>query len=68
MWMKDQIEKKKEPSRLLQENAKHLSLHPCMTIEQENWVTELTLQVSKQVAYNLRLLILDHLACLRLRF
>ena len=36
MWMKDQIEKQKEPSRLLQENANHLSLHPCMTMEQEN--------------------------------
>ena len=35
MWMKDQIEKE-IPSRLLQENAKHLSLHPRMTMEQEN--------------------------------
>ena len=65
--MNERPDRKKNPSRLLQENAKHLSLHPCMTMEQENELTELTLQVSKQVAINLRLLMLDHLACLRLR-
>ena len=68
MWMKDQVEKKRKESISIVarkcETFVTSSMHDDGT---RKWLTELTLQVSKQVAINLRLLILDHLACLRLR-
>ena len=66
MWMKDQIEKKKNPARLLQEKAKPICHFIHEWLWNKKWLNEFPVQVrGNQVATNLLFLILDNLTGLK---
>ena len=64
--MKDQVEKKESIS-IAPEKCKTFVTSSTHDDGTKKWLKELPLQVRKQIATNLRLLILDDLTCLSLR-
>ena len=53
MWMKDQIEKKKESISIVARKCETFVTSSMHDDGARKWLTELTLQVSKQAATNL---------------